>query len=52
MSDMKKATRRNFLKSSTAVAGIALGYKALTIGIMGIVGPIISLSVAVPLAAP
>jgi drug/metabolite transporter (DMT)-like permease len=34
----------------TAVAGIALGYKALTIGIMGIVGPIISLSVAVPLA--
>ena len=34
----------------TAVAGIALGYKALSIGIMGIVGPIISLSVAVPLA--
>jgi drug/metabolite transporter (DMT)-like permease len=34
----------------TAVAGIALGYRALTIGIMGIVGPIISLSVAVPLA--
>jgi drug/metabolite transporter (DMT)-like permease len=34
----------------TAAAGIALGYKALTIGIMGIVGPIISLSVAVPLA--
>ena len=34
----------------TAVGGIALGYQALTIGIMGIVGPIISLSVAVPLA--
>jgi drug/metabolite transporter (DMT)-like permease len=34
----------------TAVAGIALGYQALSIGIMGIVGPIISLSVAVPIA--
>jgi drug/metabolite transporter (DMT)-like permease len=34
----------------TAVAGIALGYEALRVGIMGIVGPIISLSVAVPLA--
>jgi drug/metabolite transporter (DMT)-like permease len=34
----------------TAAAGIALGYRALSIGIMGIVGPIISLSVAVPLA--
>jgi uncharacterized membrane protein len=34
----------------TAVAGIALGYEALRVGIMGIVGPIISLAVAVPLA--
>lgn len=33
----------------TAVAGIAMGYEALAIGIMSIVGPIISLSAAVPL---
>jgi drug/metabolite transporter (DMT)-like permease len=32
----------------TAVAGIAMGYQALAIGVMGIVGPIISLSTAVP----
>ena len=34
----------------TAAAGIAMGYEALRIGVMGIVGPIISLSVAVPVA--
>jgi drug/metabolite transporter (DMT)-like permease len=33
----------------TAVAGIAMGYGALAIGVMSIIGPIISISAAVPL---
>jgi drug/metabolite transporter (DMT)-like permease len=33
----------------TAAAGIALGYGALSIGVMSIIGPLISLSAAVPL---
>jgi len=32
----------------TAVAGIAMGYQALAIGVMSIIGPLISLSTAVP----
>ena len=32
----------------TAVGGIALGYQALAIGVMSIIGPLVSLSVAVP----